>query len=683
MAELFEKQNVFVPTSQGQAHRLPPFKHPKVHRETSDINEATAHCIDVKPLLPIQDSFQLRKADDTERAGDIVENRLTPNGDDNVSLIDRFASRDCKMRNKEATSNAFAEVEAKAPSGRDKMKITRPGIADNTGRQQDETGERYAGAESDSILPGHSKAVDDFNERMAEQEPASWNHKPAEEQSAIQEQQDDPTSSVIQNAYDRMRPKHSNPELAVVTIGSKVTTSRLGSSFSTKLKSNSKSSNPVSAKARESNDPRENFSSSMRSFAAPGSELINTVGNPQNIASKRIKDLSDDQEVPLSHSPYSSEEETSIQTNDHSTQDARVVEDMASQGSPSSNFQPDDEDLSEDEKKMIEEAKVAELIRQAEEASTAAPQDCRKRARQILKGAGQKDSTTDIIQIVKVAVEKIDELRSALTEAVQHSVEIYQPQIIKTATANDSPEPEERLSLMVSKTDFANMHISGQFNLGFVLVTKNNADLFIVDQHASDEKYNFERLQSTTVVQNQRLVQPRTLELTAIDEEIILEHRDALLKNGFLVHVDTSGSSPVGHRCKLVSLPMSREVIFDLTDLEELIALLADSSSFSSRANVPRPSKVRRMFAMRACRSSIMIGKTLTPNQMRAMVRKMGDIEKPWNCPHGRPTMRHICGLEGWETWSEGDGIIGLEEEQERPDWKSWVSDHRSDVEGI
>jgi DNA mismatch repair protein PMS2 len=49
------------------------------------------------------------------------------------------------------------------------------------------------------------------------------------------------------------------------------------------------------------------------------------------------------------------------------------------------------------------------------------------------------------------------------------------------------------------------MEILGQFNLGFI-VTRLGSDLFIIDQHATDEKYNFEMLQLNTVLQNQRLV---------------------------------------------------------------------------------------------------------------------------------------------------------------------------------
>lgn len=55
------------------------------------------------------------------------------------------------------------------------------------------------------------------------------------------------------------------------------------------------------------------------------------------------------------------------------------------------------------------------------------------------------------------------------------------------------------------RKDFESMEILGQFNKGFIIVRLNN-DLFIVDQHASDEKYNFERFQKKAHVQTQRLI---------------------------------------------------------------------------------------------------------------------------------------------------------------------------------
>jgi DNA mismatch repair protein PMS2 len=220
-------------------------------------------------------------------------------------------------------------------------------------------------------------------------------------------------------------------------------------------------------------------------------------------------------------------------------------------------------------------------------------------------------------------------------------------------------DAESKLSLIISKSDFAKMRVAGQFNLGFIIAVRPaekdsqtlgasaHDELFIIDQHASDEKYNFERLQGSTVVQSQRLVHPKLLELTALEEEIVMQNIEALEANGFKIAIDVDGGAPVGSRCQLTALPLSRETTFSITDLEELIALLADESSEST--HIPRPSKVRKMFAMRACRSSIMIGKALTRHQMYSLVGHMGDLDKPWNCPHGRPTMRHLFSIDKWD----------------------------------
>ncbi|KAF4952368.1 hypothetical protein FGADI_6800 [Fusarium gaditjirri] len=219
---------------------------------------------------------------------------------------------------------------------------------------------------------------------------------------------------------------------------------------------------------------------------------------------------------------------------------------------------------------------------------------------------------------------------------------------------------EEKLSLTIARKDFLKMRIAGQFNMGFIIATRpastgseegqeaaQKNELFIIDQHATDEKYNFERLQEIQTVQSQRLVHPKRLELTALEEEIVLQNIPAIEANGFKIHVDMSGDEPVGSRCEVLALPMSREVTFSITDLEELISLLGEESSESK--HIPRPSKVRKMFASRACRSSVMIGKALTHGQMETLVRHMAELDKPWNCPHGRPTMRHLCQLDSWD----------------------------------
>ena len=73
----------------------------------------------------------------------------------------------------------------------------------------------------------------------------------------------------------------------------------------------------------------------------------------------------------------------------------------------------------------------------------------------------------------------------------------------------DSALAEEALSRVISKSDFSQMEVLGQFNRGFIIARLRKLesdDLFIVDQHASDEKFNFELLQRITVMKSQSLI---------------------------------------------------------------------------------------------------------------------------------------------------------------------------------
>ncbi|PKI83894.1 ATP-binding mismatch repair protein [Malassezia vespertilionis] len=200
------------------------------------------------------------------------------------------------------------------------------------------------------------------------------------------------------------------------------------------------------------------------------------------------------------------------------------------------------------------------------------------------------------------------------------------------------------LERVIQKKDFGAMQIVGQFNLGFIIArrlqhTASTAmdDLFIIDQHAADEKYNYERLQASTQIQSQPLLLPQLLELAPTDELIAAEYEAWLQRNGFAVRIDQD--APPGARVHLLTKPISKDIVFDVHDFEELIAKLRDSPRHA------RCSKVRDMFASRACRKSIMVGSALDARQMRLVVHHMGEIEQPWNCPHGRPTIRHLVSL--------------------------------------
>ncbi|CDW55459.1 mismatch repair endonuclease PMS2 [Trichuris trichiura] len=147
-------------------------------------------------------------------------------------------------------------------------------------------------------------------------------------------------------------------------------------------------------------------------------------------------------------------------------------------------------------------------------------------------------------------------------------------------------------SKIFRRSSFAEMDIVGQFNLGFI-ITRFGDDLFIIDQHASDERYNYEVLQKTAIVESQRLVCSIPLEVSAYHREVIMQNLDQFVKNGFAI-------------------------------------------DFSDGIVMHRPAKLKDIFASKACRKSVMIGTAMRGDEMKRV---------NFNCPHGRPTVQHLAKL--------------------------------------
>uniref|UniRef100_A0A182NK55 MutL C-terminal dimerisation domain-containing protein n=1 Tax=Anopheles dirus TaxID=7168 RepID=A0A182NK55_9DIPT len=244
-------------------------------------------------------------------------------------------------------------------------------------------------------------------------------------------------------------------------------------------------------------------------------------------------------------------------------------------------------------------------------------------------------------QQLSVTRESLEQLlvreRTLKSNADERRSELTRLRFKRKINPSSNKAAESELQTEITKADFGAMQIIGQFNLGFIIVRLGD-DLFIVDQHATDEKYNFENLQRTTVLQNQRLVVPQLLELTAVNEMVLVDNLDVFEMNGFKFEVD--GAAPTTQKVRLIAKPYSRNWEFGKEDIDELVFMLQDAPN-----TVCRPSRVRAMFASRACRKSVMIGTALSVREMERLVRHMGEIEHPWNCPHGRPTMRHLVNL--------------------------------------
>ena len=226
---------------------------------------------------------------------------------------------------------------------------------------------------------------------------------------------------------------------------------------------------------------------------------------------------------------------------------------------------------------------------------------------------------------------------------------------LSDASVGNEEAAAAELERCFSKSDFLRLRVVGQFNLGFILAVLGN-DLFIIDQHASDEIYNFERLQRTTALNKQPLIVPQALELTAAEAQVVMSNLATFKLNGFEIESHAPPGDGQASVLRLTAVPFSKNTTFGAADVHELVALLHGQSGASADApagpfgtlegGVIRPAKVRSMLAMRACRCSIMIGRALDRVQMERVLHHLATLRAPWSCPHGRPTMRHACSLQ-------------------------------------
>ncbi|XMA16578.1 hypothetical protein WAI453_009369 [Rhynchosporium graminicola] len=711
LTALFESQDYTIPISQLPAQKQPTYKQLTISREntgaprtsqtTEELGEVdeseNPRLVSRGPGGENDDKPSVEGSDSHTRRGAVSRDSISRDSGA-VSLISKWAGRTAGDRIEQDRQDDSASKPApKIPVGLSEEKRR---LVEKLRRESEEAQAAPYYSEEPEITRATSRsndtpaaslrqplAISGFDRQVSEAPTIGSERGSVDPELSIPALQPVPqsTPSIADKFSSTQRTQRPAAEIATITIGDTTVTSSIGTPCHKRPRVNDPPS--TFRDSRSASIPKSAFPTFGKSlsqmFAAPGSAQ-------ETISDDDIEDDTEDRSPPHLITSSSHGSEQGDENEDNQVMSGEPQPEVVVEPDPVSYFiSPDAEEdadyVDEAEKKALEEAKVQEMIVEAEEAPVLPSQENFQRAKSLLKGGSKKkDATVNLVKLVNIDLSKITEQYQNLETALS----AYQTAVTQKAEdeALDSDQAEEKLSLTISKADFAKMKIVGQFNLGFILATRASGsnseegavtadDMFIIDQHASDEKYNFERLQATTIVQSQRLVYPKTLDLTALEEEIVIENLAALETNGFIVTVDESGESQVGNRCQLVSLPLSRETAFSLTDLEELIALLAEHPP----GTVPRPAKVRKMFAMRACRSSIMIGKTLTHKQMGKVVTHLGELDKPWNCPHGRPTMRHLCGLGQWDSegWKGDEREHGEGERSVETDWPAYIRESK------
>jgi len=175
--------------------------------------------------------------------------------------------------------------------------------------------------------------------------------------------------------------------------------------------------------------------------------------------------------------------------------------------------------------------------------------------------------------------------------------------------------------------------------LGGVYVLAENRDgLVVVDMHAAHERITYEKLKrdfDDRGLVRQPLLVPVTVAVSESEARLVEQAADALAKLGLVV--DRAGPASVVVR-ELPALlrgadaeALLRDVLSDLADAEDASRIEAACDEF---------------LATMACHHSVRANRTLSLDEMNALLREMERTDRADQCNHGRPTWTAITMAE-------------------------------------
>ncbi|MCW4681231.1 MULTISPECIES: DNA mismatch repair endonuclease MutL [Bacillus] len=175
------------------------------------------------------------------------------------------------------------------------------------------------------------------------------------------------------------------------------------------------------------------------------------------------------------------------------------------------------------------------------------------------------------------------------------------------------------------------MYPIGQMH-GTYILAQNERGLYIIDQHAAQEriKYEYYREKVGEIKQEvQEMLVPLTFHYSKNDMLIIEEHKEILTKVGVFLEPFGSGSYIVRSHPQWFPKGEEAELI------EEIIEQVLDEKRVDIK-------KLREEAAiMMSCKGSIKANRHLRNDEIKALLDELRQTKDPFTCPHGRPIIIH------------------------------------------
>lgn len=204
---------------------------------------------------------------------------------------------------------------------------------------------------------------------------------------------------------------------------------------------------------------------------------------------------------------------------------------------------------------------------------------------------------------------------------------VFKDESVDTLSDGNGNEYKQENNRDQNDSAIPQMYLIGQLH-GTYLLAQNENGLFIIDQHAAQErmKYEFYKLKLAEVEKDlQDLLLPITLTYSADEFIRINELRKTLEEIGILL--EEFGSNSFIVRSTPTWFPKGDEQVL----LEELI----EQVLVIKKADI---GKIREESAiMMSCKASIKANRHLRHDEMQRLLDDLRLTSDPFTCPHGRP----------------------------------------------
>jgi DNA mismatch repair protein MutL len=194
---------------------------------------------------------------------------------------------------------------------------------------------------------------------------------------------------------------------------------------------------------------------------------------------------------------------------------------------------------------------------------------------------------------------------------------------------SDAPPSSE---LFARKGLYGSLRFIGQVRATF-LVCEGDDGLYVLDQHAAAERVTFDRLRrayASRAMPTQHLLVPEVVELPPSDVAVLEEHTDELV--GLGVELRALGDAAVAVHAVPALLARA-----------EPARVVRDLASELSRAGGRAFNRaIDLVLATMACHGSIRAGDAVSPEESRALLAALDDVDFAGHCPHGRPVLMRL-----------------------------------------